>query len=262
MPPVPPYKRVKVFGERGSGTNFLARAVYGNFDVEMLMHADPATHPDIVALHRVRARERRQGELADRIEDYLHIATLPDRGGWKHACLTDRLFDVLKHADETLFLCIIRHPALWIRSFHQKPYGSFFEEGDDLDSFLATPWVSRLRDEAPDLLLESPAALWPLKTESYLRHAMRRVNVKILRHEDLLTDFGGVMDLLDPLVPRRRETWKVPPNHGRTWEGDTRDFWDIRDELPDDPFSVLTPAQADHVRAQVGQPLLERFGYA
>lgn len=262
MPQSASYTRVKVFGERGSGTNFLSRAIHANFTVEMLVHADPRKHPDVQPLIGVKAAERRKGEIGERIEDYLHELTLHDRGGWKHACLTDRLFDVLEHLEETLIICTVRHPALWLESLHRSPFSGFLQEDMDFDTFLATPWITRPRDELPDLMLESPVLLWRRKTESYLRYAQSRPNVKIVRHEDLLKNFSGVMDLFEPFLERRRKTWGIPKNYGRSWGDETRDYWTIREELPEDPYSVLTPDQAAHVRAQIGSKLLERFGYA
>lgn len=256
-----PYRRVKVFGERGSGTNFLNRLIYANFEAEMLVAKAPVSYPEVKLLEGVVIRESAPGAAGERVADYLHDLTVPSLGGWKHACLTDQNLARFEGVDETLIICIVRHPALWIRSFHKQPYCDFFEEHDDLDKFVRTPWITRSRDELPDLVLEGPALLWRLKLESYLRQVAKRPNVRILRHEDLLTSLNQVLDLLAPHLVRRRETWGVPKGHGRTWEEETRDYWNIREELPEDPWSTLSAETAELLRQQIGAQLLDRFGY-
>lgn len=258
----PPYSRVKVFGERGTGTNFFARLIYANFHAEMLVHADPLQHPAVQPLRQKPFRERHKGAVAERIEDHLHRVTMHATGGWKHACLTDHLFETLDDADEVLVLCIVRHPAMWVQSFMRKPFASFLSEPPDIDTLLKTPWVTRARDEMPDLVLEGPATLWRRKVESYLDHALRRPNVKIVRHEDVLRNVDGVLDLIAPLMTARRETWGVPKGYGRTWEeGQERDFWQIREALPEDPWREISEEAAAILRTQIGAELLERFQY-
>lgn len=258
----PPYSRVKVFGERGTGTNFFARLIHDNFRVQMLVHADPLQHPDVQPLRQMPLEERHKGAVAERIEDHLHRVTMHATGGWKHACLTDQLFETLYQADEALVICIVRHPALWAESFRRKPFASFLVEPPDLETLLITPWVTRARDEVPDLALAGPAMLWRRKVESYLDHAMRRPNVKILRHEDVLLDVDGVLDLLAPLMTARQAGWMVPKGYGRSWEeGQDRGFWQIRDALPEDPWTTISGEAARVLRAQIGSELLERFQY-
>ncbi|MFK7941913.1 MAG: hypothetical protein AB8B85_03230 [Paracoccaceae bacterium] len=265
MSDIPPYVRVKVFGERASGTNFLARLLYANFKVEPLLHADPNTHSDVQPVRAISLGEKARGAIGERIEDYLHETTMATTGGWKHACLTDKLFRTLENSPEVLFICISRHPALWIRSFFRNPFSGFCEDAPDIETMLRTPWVSRPRDELAELVLPGPAILWRRKHESYLRYAHAKRNVKLLRHEDVLRDPNTVLDLLAPLMTRRRDAWGLPKGYGRTWQDgqdlQERDFFQIRDELPEDPWAEISSDAAEILRSQIGAPLLEKLGY-
>ena len=257
----PPYRRVKVMGERATGTNFLAKLVYANFDVEMLVHMDPKEHPELQPLRRIPHTESAKGALAERIADYLHNDTMKERGGWKHACLTEKQFETIEDPDNVLFLCITRHPAMWVQSFCREPFSSFMVDPESLEAFVQMPWVTRPRDELSKLLLPGPAFLWRLKLASYLKHAAKRPNVKVIRHEDILLNPAGVLDLIGTLMPARRETWGMPRGYARDWGEDERGFDQIKNELPDDPWSTISDEVEDTLRKQIGPKLLEVMRY-
>ena len=68
----------------------------------------------------------------------------------------------------------------------RRPFHAFCNRAESAAEFLATPWMTRARDELDQLLLSGPGVLWRLKVHSYLDQAARRPNVTVLRHEDLL----------------------------------------------------------------------------
>ena len=255
------YRFVKVFGERGSGTNFLHQLIAKNFDVKVIANISGPTPDERELIDAIPENRRRPGLIAERLADAHHLDQMPRNAGWKHACLTDRMFQTYGRAEKTLFLCIVRHPALWLTSFATNPYHGFNTKAQDLDEFIATPWVTRARDEVADVFLKSPALLWKLKVQSYLEHADRRENVLILRHEDLLLDHGAVLDELTPLLPRSAADWTLPEDYARRWVDKVRDFWSIQKALPDQPFDTISPGQAQHLRDVIGDELIERAGY-
>lgn len=255
------YRFVKVFGERGSGTNFLHQLIARNFDAKVISNISGPTPDERAFIDSIPENRRRQGLIAERLADAHHLEQMPRNAGWKHACLTDRVFETYGRADQSLFLCIVRHPALWLSSFAQNPYHGFSSRTEDLDEFLATPWITRARDEVPDVFLASPALLWKLKVQSYLDQADRRENVLIVRHEDLLRDHGAVLDSLVDLLPGPAGAWTLPEEYARRWVEKVRDFWSIQRALPDQPFETITLPQAQHLRDVIGDNLIERAGY-
>ncbi len=265
MPPTPPYQRVKVMGERGTGTNFLMRLVDQNFDVELVDNTSNANRKDAALIRRIPEQKRRGAQIAERVMEHHHRTQMPENAGWKHACLTEETLQTYRHTGATLFLCIIRHPALWLRSFFDKPFHGFFQKAGDMDSFLATPWITRSCDEVGPVVLESPVMLWRLKTLSYLDRSLRHENVIVVRHEDLLRDYkAGLAALTDLLGPPSATDWRLPDGYARGWLRALKggeDFESIRAALPEDPFTVLSKAQVAQVRALVGEELLTRAGY-
>ena len=259
------FSLVKVMGERNSGTSFLAELLRLNFQVEILPNASPASVEQKALIDRIPKTRRRPGMITERIQDDNHLREMAWNAGWKHACLTDRVFTHKNHAEQTLFLCVLRHPALWLRSMLDRPFHNFSSRTDDLDEFLQTPWVTRSRDEVEEVVLESPVLLWRLKVESYLDQAEKRRNVHVVRHEDLLRDHKAQLVSLSGLLnTRKRVKWRIPKGYSRKWMRHLRlgqDFWAIKDALPEDPFTLLSPKQAETVRAWIGEDLLARAGY-
>ena len=261
MPPSAPYPFVKVFGERGSGTNFLQQLIAHNFQAKIVPNISGPTEDQRALIQTIPEDVRRPGQIAERIADYHHIEQMQRNAGWKHARLTDQVFQIFRRAEKTLFLCILRHPALWLRSFAKNPYHGFSAAAADLDQFLATPWITRARDEVGPVLLESPVHLWRLKTESYLDQAERRANVLVLRHEDFLVDHEARLRTLSTYLPGAADKWTLPEAYARRWLDRARDFWSIRKDLPDDPFTTLSTDQVQHLRSRIGDDLIERAGY-
>lgn len=255
---------VKVMGERASGTNFLTRLISANFDQALLKNTSTTTDAQKAGIQRIPDGARRPRLASERMADFNHLAEMPDTAGWKHACLTDRVFSVCRHADTALFICITRHPALWLRSFYANPMHSMNGDARDLDAFLNTPWVTRARDETADPILPGPGALWAAKVRSYLDQAERRENVIVLRHEDLLTDHAGTLAGLREILGGIRLRWRIPRGYARSWERAEKpdvDFWSIRRDLPERPYETLTPEQTGQLCAQIGTELLHRAGY-
>ena len=149
----------------------------------------------------------------------------------------------------------------------RAPFGTFYSQNraQTIRELFETPWVTRPRDEVPDLVLESPALLWVRKTTSYLNAHQLHPNVAVLRHEDLLREPETVLQDLSDQLPRTSDDWQIPEGNARAYMPNEtakhRDFHAIRAELPDDPWTVLDPDLANDVQAMIGTDLLARAGY-
>lgn len=257
MPEQTPYRRVKVMGERCTGTNFVSQMIEANFDTHLLEQPGAGAVPGTDKLRRHRVTELRTNAVAQRTEDYQHATGLASFGGWKHACLTDRL----AARKDVLFVCVLRHPAPWAASLYKLPFSSYLTIPDTLEGFLAQPWVTRPRDEVAELVLDGPAWLWRLKTESYLNHVADCANVIAVRHEDFLDDYVGVLEDLADHLAVRDNSWTLVTSYGRNFQDTGPDFWQIQAALPEDPWTVVSADAAGILRCHIGAELIERAGY-
>ena len=261
------YPHAKVMGERNSGTNFVEALVGANFDVQLLPNTMPFTARDEETILRIPITEAGREAIFHRATDLNHFHEFARHGGWKHACLTERHFKRVQNVQQTLFICVLRHPALWLKSMLRAPFGTFYAENraQTLRDLFDTPWVTRPRDEVPELVLETPALLWVRKTTSYLNAKDAHPNVFVLRHEDLLRDHDTVLHNLSKHLTKTKPDWQIPEGNARSYmprETDkNRDFNAIRAELPDDPWSALDPALTRDMRRVIGDELLDRAGY-
>ena len=262
------FGQVKVMGERASGTNFLSQLIELNFAVRQLPNITSCSEDQFAQILQMPEDKRHHLAIAERTEDYNHLVEMPENGGWKHAALTDRVFDALPPADRTLFLCILRHPAPWLLSLMRRPFHAFCNRAESAAEFLATPWMTRARDELDQLLLSGPGVLWRLKVHSYLDQAARRPNVTVLRHEDLLRNPASVLGGI-PLPRKFTGPWAIPGEHARSWqnapesiEPGAPDFLALRAALPDDPWTLLGPDDAAALAEQIGAETLTQAGYS
>ena len=141
-----------------------------------------------------------------------------------------------------------------------------------MSGFLATPWITRPRDEVAPFAYEGPGGLWRDKVGSYLEHAARRENVLVLRHEDILNDPAGTLERLVEHLQDKDGDWRMPQGHARDWQTPDghpiagqnagRDFWSIRKEVPEVPWAVLDPDDASRLVAQIGAETIREAGYA
>lgn len=168
-------KKIKIFGERNTGTNYLEALIRENADAVLLSGKAPA------AVSRIgRALSNREW-----LTDLYFRMTRPWNLGWKHG-------PAYLPADgkSVSGLCVItltKNPYAWLLSLYKRPYHnkrnvkklSFHE-------FLVTPWPA-LRRELEFEAFPSPVELWNKKVASYFQ-LPGNANVIHLRYEDILKD--------------------------------------------------------------------------
>lgn len=108
-------KYVQLFGERCSGTNFVASLIHKNLSGIELTKDFGGRHW-FIKNHHPRCRENQS-------TDYQCRRSLHD-------------------SSDTLFICLFRNPYDWIRSIHARPYHAGNHWGLSLTEFLRKPWLS------------------------------------------------------------------------------------------------------------------------
>lgn len=185
-PGYPPYRYVKIYGERNTATNYLEALVRLNLDIRILPGVVP---PAIVALER--ALPGREW-LRDLYFRFFGARTL----GWKHARI-DSIGRLAKHAKNlggVVFISVTKNPYSWLMSLHRHPYHQYYKDKPDFERFLVTPWRTVIRDCCPQAFVDTPVDLWNIKNRSYIElGAIGGVN---LTAESLLDNPMTVMQRL------------------------------------------------------------------
>ncbi len=108
-------KYIQIFGERGSGTNFLTSLIRKNYKGVKITSDFGGKHW-FIRDHRPRGKPNKTTD---------------------NQCLRP-----LTDASDTLFIVVYRNPFDWLRSIHRKPFHGDGHWGLSFSDFIRKPWVS------------------------------------------------------------------------------------------------------------------------
>lgn len=259
-------EKLKIYGERNSGTNFLTRLIRRNFHCEII--------PGTLAEARPGYRESFELELERKISDagkriLARQIKLDDffRGnlwatlGWKH-CVPP--VDVIRsHPDRnnTLFVTIIKNPYSWLLSLFRRPYeNTALERTADLGKFISEPWLAGDRENTPPYL-ESPVELWNLKTSGYMQLA-RTVESVNIRYEELLADPVSALKSLQGCLERRTRKFELAIESTKSADVGQKDFDYYRDYYLNERWKQ--DLGHDHIKminSYLDPDIVEKSGY-
>ena len=166
--------KIKIFGERNTGTNYLTNLFYKNINVKIIRGTVP------------RKNILNYNEFTKNI--YFQI-TKNRNLGWKHA-FVDKDF-LSRHAQfsNTCFVFLVKNPYSYLLSLYRKTYHFVDKKPDTFKEFLQHKWKLQLRDNMKERFLNSPVDLWNKKVSSYFECKWEFPdNVVIVCYEDLLRD--------------------------------------------------------------------------
>lgn len=257
MPTETRCRKVKIFGERNTGTHAIKALIERNSDAMVLPSTLAEVAPDSLArkvLARARGAERLRELHTDRV-----FANQPLPRQWKHTapCIAEahRLRDVL-------VILTSRHPASWLLALHARPYHARTPVPPAFDAFLGMPWRTRRRDRVAATL--TPIQLWNVKHRAYLalHEALvgLRSPVALVTLERFATDqHGTYADLapwLDGALPQPsivRESTKDPG----------RDHTYYQDHFANQRWAAELGSEARaRIDREVDWEVAARFGYA
>jgi hypothetical protein len=263
-------ERVKIYGERNTGTNFLARLIRGNFRCQLV----PGTLAEARPGYRERLEEELAATIADEAKrmwarqvrlDQFFEGNLWTTLGWKHC--VPRVELVLSHPekDDILFVTVTKNPYAWVLSLFRRPYGSVASRTPgDLLAFIREPWMTLGRENAP-AILASPVELWNLKNDGYARLA-RAVKVVRVRYEDVLAEPAQLLGVLEESLERRRAEFVIPNESTKTADAGKKDLAYYRDyylkerwreELSEDHVAAINEFLAPAIVRDAGYDIIE-----
>ncbi|TFL18193.1 hypothetical protein [Jannaschia formosa] len=217
--------RIKVFGERNTGTNALESLIRLNSRSVVLPGSLAALDAD--ATDRLRGL-RKSGAPAAQVEawvDAVFEGKDPSQQ-WKH-CAT--LFETPGAlADDTHVVFLIRHPLSWLLSLYRNPYHCLVAMPDRFVDFVALPWKTTARDRLDGAVL-TPPALYEAKLASYRRFMIRLdaagIGQTVLRFEDVVM---RQVDCFTALRPVLSDPSPTPRPVERSWKDKRQTLDDLR----------------------------------
>ena len=174
--------KIKLYGERNTGTRYLERLLRLNLDAELLRGSVPI-------------RLQRLFRYNEDLRDLFFWLTYRRNLGWKHAMAPDpgTAARARGGCESLVFVTLTKNPYSWLLSLYRRPY-HFGGELSSFAEFLVSPWSTVRRERAGDGF-RSPVDMWNQKNRAYLRlYELGRVDN--LRYEDLLADPEGTISRL------------------------------------------------------------------
>lgn len=256
--------RLKVFGERNTGTNFLNKLLEVNFpSVDILEH-----RPNDYALSEFRSIKSahwlyavlNRRLLMEHLIDIQRAQEEIFNYGWKHACVEyDRIIKNASYST-TLFVFLVRNPWRFISSLHRNAYQLVPRPYQALERFIHQKFIPHHRDYLPIKRLVTPAELWNEKVESYFRlFSKKGLNMVLVRYEDVVTDPTAFVASLGQFVKPADELY-IP--HSSVKGGTRKTFLDYQKEVRlYSPMLQMGETIACEIERQLSSSLLASCRY-
>lgn len=251
---------VKIYGERNSGTTYLAELIEANFRSELL--AGVKRTPTAVLRRAVAAYPEplRAAKLESLIDADI-AETLQHNFGWKHSAPPLDIIRRQSHrAGQALFIVVVRHPYSWVESMYRNPYHDLLPRSQSVSAFLRREWKLVERDNLGHQTLANPLDLWNRKMAAFFALDDLPLMVLRLRHEEFFEDFDTAMGRLAAHLPRRSTgPWvqiesgtKDPTQSYRAYAAKAR---------AEQPGAGLGPDDLAFINKHIDRDLVAKLGY-
>jgi len=250
-----PANRVKIFGERNTGTNALSRIIEANSGARCL----PATSGELnPLLGRIGNTEWLPGKrMRERLLDSAFEGRSP-LCAWKH-CATN--FPDAVPFDGVLVLFTIRHPGSWLVSLFKRPYQRLERNPSALAEFLNSKWETAGRERLGRASFR-PVELLQAKLDSYFDFADKLTGCGIahrfLRFEDIVLNQAGLYSTIAPELEHARADFHELE---RSTKDRSKTLDDYRDYYGNERWRVALTGVEASIDAQIDWSKFGRFGY-
>jgi hypothetical protein len=248
--------RVKLYGERNTGTHYLARLVRVNLEACPLESIEP----------RVVRQAARRLRAAEMIRDVYYSLTFRRNLGWKH--MNPRTLEQLRQLQIDVsglrFVLLTKNPYSWSVSMLRNPYHLGVERPITIDELVQRRWRCSRREnmgKASASLID----IWCTKARSYL-NLLDEARACLVRYEDLLVDpSASIASVAAQLGLQRRSETFVNVDASAKQEGRAkgRTFDSYRQYYVNEEWrKSLTPTAINAINSQLDPEVMQRIGYA
>lgn len=243
-------KKVKIVGERNSGTNLLEQLIVSNFDVDLLKFSPSKFQ--LFLLKNVKY---------DVVQDLIHSAHQKKDLGWKHGIPLVKNIDRFKQ-NQLAITSISKNPYAFLLSLYRRPYHFKGTLAPTFSEFIKQPWISRRRDNCPTRTLSSPVELWNCKNAGYQRLSAQLATTFFkLKYEDLLLFPEQTLDQIKhhfQLIPLN-DTYTLIES---STKGDRQNFADYAAYYGNENWKQnLTHDDVEEINQRLNHQLLAELGY-
>lgn len=247
---------LKIYGERNTGTNYLAKLIHENLDVIQLPGVPP--RPANLLL-----RKFPHWPIHEPFQDYYFQRTFAKNLGWKHALV--RPVAELKKLpiceNSISFITISKNPYSWLLSLYKRPYHYYkvWEEKPDFETFLTSPSPVVRRENAPGFFA-NPIELWNQKNASYiqLKNGFPALNLK---YEELISSPEEIIKSISQAFSLNAKLTDFK-NREKSTKEKTKDFSFYREYYLEEKWrEKLSPNAIMLISKGLDDNVMQYFGY-
>lgn len=250
--------RIKIYGERNTGTKYLDHLIALNLQAEVLPGVE-----DLKQWHFFKRAE--SAWWYEYSCDLYFLLNFRQTLGWKHMMpLPPILYCLLgRPAADTLFITLTKNPYAWLLSLYSHPWHTAVRYSS-FEQFLTHPWKPQLRENTLGAFA-NPMRLWNRKNRAYLRLKSPHCTTLNLTYEELVRDpaaciqqIAGVKNipLKSPVFVNCEETTSRAEPRKKTY-ADYRGYY-----LQEKWRACLTDHQLELINPHLDEVLMAQFGYA
>ena len=239
-------KKIKIYGERNTGTNFLSNLLRENLDIELLEGTVP---------------NGKFWALSEFNKNLYFSLTSNKNLGWKHALVAPAQLQRNKNTRNVYFLTVSKNPYSFLLSLYKNPYHYKGVKPNSLLKFLQTKWYVQGRENVESRFYRNPVELWNSKNHSYLqlkeKLPLQTVNLK---YEDLLENPEAEIDKICQFlkVPKKQDF----KNYTLSTKDPEKSFSFYQNYYLNEQWvNLLKDEEIEVINQNIDQDLMDLLGY-
>jgi len=167
-------KKIKLYGERNCGTNYLDKLMRLNLEADFLRGVVPNTLLWTISEYNIN----------------LYFQLFANKNlGWKHKQVDREEIEKYKNFDALSIITISKNPYSFLLSLKRKPYHYKGDRSKSFLEFLQSSWPVTKRENVNKNQVKNPIELWNIKNKAYIELHKNMPNKTLnLNYENLLLD--------------------------------------------------------------------------
>jgi hypothetical protein len=251
--------RIKVIGERNTGTNFVESLLEANIDCSLCPGNLPISRRLVYkvldkalpyAISRKVVEADRDREYRRRFQNEL---------GWKHAKILGQNDSRTGFPIGTGFVAVVKNPYSWLISLHRRPYQNESLKSLPFSDFIRQPWRTVERENSSQEYYDNPVLLWNDKVASYSN--LENFGPLVLaRYEDVLQSLESFLQrVADTFGLSVRRPVQIPASStksdGRSTESIAKYY------LAEKWRDKIKPSDIEYINSHLDHDLMATFKY-
>lgn len=238
--------KIKIYGERNTGTNYLSRLIVNNLNTTELRGTVPNSN---------------FWQKSEFNKNLYFLFTFHRNLGWKHTFVNTSKLKLLHNTENICFITLTKNPYSFLLSLYKKPYHYKGILPKSFSDFLTTKWYVQKRDNIKANYYNNPIDLWNSKNTSYLdlkkNFDSQTLNIK---YEDLLANPNEVIDKISSYFMLNKN--QIFNNYTKSTKEDQKSFsYYQKYYIEEQWINELSDEEINIISQNLDPKIIKHYGY-